>query len=106
MLQPIVHLNLRLPSLLLLQHLQLPTTIQTIDLGVVQGEEHFLHAAHVRNAVGIETTCYEAPTGVFACKGVVRAAGPVVSAAVGDVVDGAVYGEEEGECGVAAVVGF
>jgi hypothetical protein len=61
---------------------------------------------HIRRDVLLETAGHESPAGVRASEEVVRAAGPVVFAAIGDVVDGTVDGEQDRLVGVGAVVGF
>jgi hypothetical protein len=78
--------------------------IQAINLRIVLRKKHLLDTPHIRRAIRIKTARHEPATGVCAGEEVVAASGAVVFASVGDVVDGAVYGEEDGFCGVGAVV--
>jgi hypothetical protein len=71
----------------------------------VYGHVHLLHAAHIRDRVFGETPRDECARSVLACEEVVRAAWSVRRRGDGDIVDCAVYSEEDGFSGVGAVVG-
>lgn len=106
MLQRIIRLNLRLSPLLLLQRLQLPTSVLHINLFVINRHEHLLHTSQIRVPIFLKAVSDECAAGVFACEEVIAAAWSVVSSSGGDVVDGSVDGEVDGLGWVAAIVGF
>lgn len=93
-----------LPPLLLPQVLQLPTRIQAVDLRVIARDEHLFHASQVWRDIRVEAVGDESPRRVGTRKEVVRASWAVEVAPVGDIVDGAINGQVDGELGVAAVV--
>jgi hypothetical protein len=104
MLQSIMHLPLRLPPLLILQHLQISLRIQPIHLRIIPRDIHLLHAPQIRVSILVETAGDERTRGICAGEEVVGAVGAVVATPGRDVVDGAVDGEEDGEGFVGAVV--
>jgi hypothetical protein len=104
MFQRIKHLLLRLPPLLILQHLQIPLRIQTINLRVIFRDIHLLHTSKIWVPIDIETASDECARGIGASEEVIGAVGTVVSTTGRDVVDSAVDGEEDGEGFVGSVV--
>jgi hypothetical protein len=106
MLQRLIDLHLRLPPLLLPQNLHLPIRIQPINLIIINRQKHLLQTPQIRNPIRVKTPRHEASTRILACKDMVAAAWAVVFAACCNVVDGAVYCEEDGLGRVGAVVGF
>ena len=105
---PMLHLlsNLRPshPNILLAPNLPLPTTQPLNFLLLVHGDEHLLHAGEVVREILLETARDEGARGVAAGEEVVVSRGTVHHAVGGDVEDGAVDGEVDGEGGVSAVV--
>ncbi len=78
--------------------------IQAVDLRIILRKKHLLDTPHIRRPIRIKAARHEPATGVRAGEEMVAASRPVVFASVGDVVDGAVYSEEDGFCGIGAVV--
>lgn len=105
---PMLHLLPNLPpshpNILLAPNLPLPTTQRLNLLLIVNGDKHLLGAGEVVREVFLETARDEGARGVAAGEEVVVARGTVHHAVGGDVEDGAVDGEVDGEGGVGAVV--
>lgn len=105
---PMLHLlsNLRPshPNILLAPNLPLPTTQPLNFLLVVHRDKHLLHAGEVVREILLETARDEGARGVAAGEEVVVSRGAVHHAVGGDVEDGAVDGEVDGEGAVGAIV--
>jgi hypothetical protein len=118
-LKPIARLPARVPQLLRIAVLELaaaklgPALGLLDDLGRrvllglgVDGDEHLLDAAQVRDGVFGEAACQEGTCCVAPGEEVVAAAWAVGGGRARDIVDGAVDGEVDGLGWVAAVVGL
>ena len=105
---PMLHLLPNLPpshpNILLAPNLPLPTTQRLNLLLIVNGDKHLLGAGEVVREVFLETARDEGARGVAAGEEVVVARGTVHHAVGGDVEDGAVDGEVDGEGAVGAIV--
>lgn len=94
----------RHPHILLAPDFPLPTTQPPNLLLIIDRDKHLLHARQIVREVLLETTRHESARRVAAGEEVVVPAGAVHHAVCGDVEDGAVDGEIDGEGGVGAVV--
>ena len=105
---PMLHLfpNLRPshPNILLAPNLPLPTTQPLNIFLVVHRDKHLLDTGELVREILLETARDKGARGVAAGEEVVVARGAVHHAVGGDVEDGAVDGEVDGEGGVGAVV--
>ena len=105
---PMLHLLPNLPpshpNILLAPNLPLPTTQRLNLLLIVNGDKHLLGAGEVVREVFLETARDEGARGVAAGEEVVVSRGAVHHAVGGDVEDGAVDGEVDGEGAVGAIV--
>lgn len=80
-------------------------TAPLLLLDIINRHKHLLHTPHVGGEVFLETARHEGAGGIAAGEEVVVAAGAVDEWVGGDVEDGAVDGEVDGEGRVGAVVG-
>lgn len=105
---PMLHLRahhrLRLPRLPLTPDLPLPAAQLRVLFLVIDGDIHLLDTVQIRGKVLLETARDESARGVAAGEEVVAPARAVHHGVGGDVEDGAVDGEVDGEGGVGAVV--
>lgn len=92
------------PNILLAPNLSLPTTQPLSFLLVVYRDKHLLDTGEVVREIFLKTARDEGARGVAAGEEIVVARGTVHHAVGGDVEDGAVDSEVDGEGGVGAVV--
>lgn len=98
------HLAQRHPPILLPPNLPLPTAQLLVFLLILKGDEHLLHTRKVMREVLLETARHKRTSCIPAREEVVAAARAVDEPVSGDVEDGAVDGDVDGEGGVGAVV--
>ena len=94
----------RHPHILLAPDLPLSTTQSPNLFLIINRNKHLLYTGEIVCQVFLETARNEGARCVAASEEIVVAAGAIHHAVCGDVEDGAVYGEVDGEGGVGAIV--
>jgi len=94
----------RHPYILLAPDFPLPTAQPPNLFLVINGDKHLLYTREIVRQVFLKTARHEGARCVAAGEEVVVAAGAVHHAVCGDIEDGAVHGEVDGEGRVGAVV--